>query len=183
MAAVIRLPVPSLHGLTTDRLRFRRLGMDDVAWWMDYINSAEAIRFMPYRVGSLDDCRAMIQRSLDRYAADGSGLHAVSRKEDDIPVGQCGLLTQVVDEVPELEIGYHLLPAHWGMGYASEAAIACKAFAAEHGLAPSIISLIDPGDHRSQAVARRNGMQAEKRTMHRGVEAIVFRSRLLRAFY
>jgi hypothetical protein len=39
-----------------------------------------------------------------------------------------------------------------------------------------VISLIHPGNGKSQAVARRNGMVEEKRTNHRGVEAIVFRA-------
>lgn len=172
---MIALPIPSLEGLTTDRLLFRRILPADVDWWMGYINSAEAIRFMPFTVGSRSDAEAMIRRSLDRYAEDGSGLHAVELRATGEPVGQCGLLTQTVDGLPELEIGYHFLPTHWGKGYAAEAAIACKAFATEHRLAPSVISLIDAENHRSQGVAKRNGMVYEKRTIHRGTEALVFR--------
>ncbi|HQW87914.1 MAG TPA: GNAT family N-acetyltransferase [Flavobacteriales bacterium] len=173
---MISLPIPSLDGLTTDRLAFRRLVPEDVGWWMDYIASAEAIRFMPFTVGSRADAEAMIRRSLDRTAADGSGLHAVLLREGATPVGQVGLLTQEVDGVAELEVGYHLLPGQWGRGYATEAAVACRRFAEAHRLAPTLISLIDPDNHRSQAVARRNGMAPEKRTVHRGAEALVFRT-------
>lgn len=173
---MITLPVPALDGLTTERLLFRRLVPEDVAWWMEYIASAEAIRFMPFTVGSRADAEAMIRRSLDRYATDGSGLNAVLLRDSGRPVGQVGLLTQEVDGVPELEVGYHLLPAQWGRGYATEAAVACRRFAEERHLAPTLISLIDPANHRSQAVAHRNGMAPEKRTVHRGVEALVFRT-------
>ena len=172
---MITLPIRSLHDLLTERLRFRKLLATDVDPWMGYINSAEAIRFMPFSVGSRDDCAAMIQRSLDRYATDGSGLHAVELRSTGELIGQCGLLTQTVDGVLELEIGYHFLPAHWGKGYAAEAAIACKLFAQEHALAPSVISLIDAENVRSQGVAKRNGMVYEKETVHRGVPALVFR--------
>jgi RimJ/RimL family protein N-acetyltransferase len=171
----IHLPIPTLEGLETDRLRFRRLRPEDADWWMEYINSAEAIRFMPFRMGSSEDCAVMIQRSLDRYAKDGSGLHAVLLKAEGRPVGQCGLLTQVVDDIDELEIGYHLLPTAWGHGYATEAALACKQFAQERRLVPSVVSLIDPDNHPSQRVAMRNGMNMEKRTLHRGLPALVFR--------
>ncbi|MBK8226158.1 MAG: GNAT family N-acetyltransferase [Flavobacteriales bacterium] len=172
------LPIPTLAGLTSERLRFRPLSLADADWWMDYLNDAEAIRFMPFTIGSRSDCMAMIQRSLDRYAADGSGLHAICLRESSVPIGQCGLLTQVVDGIDELEIGYHLLPQDWGHGFATEAAAACKRFASQQRLAASVISLIDPENHRSQQVARRNGMRPEKRTEHRGVEAIVFRASL-----
>lgn len=172
---MISLPIPSLHGLTTERLRFRHLTADDVDAWMPYINSAEAIRFMSFRKGSREDCATMIQRSLERYAADGSGLNMLERKDSGEPVGQCGLLTQQVDGEPELEIGYHLLPAHWHQGYATEAAIACKEFALARKLAPTLISLIDPDNHASQRVARRNGMVPGATTLHRGHPAVIHR--------
>lgn len=169
------LPISSLEGLTTDRLVFRRPVMADHAWWMQYMNNAEAIRFMPFTLGSEADCRGFIQRSLDRIERDGSCLNVVSERATGKPVGMIGLLTQDVDGTPELEIGYHLLPSAWGKGYATEAAIACKEFARKHELAPSVISLIDHANHKSQAVAKRNGMAFEKDTVHRGTPAMVFR--------
>ncbi|MBK8339851.1 MAG: GNAT family N-acetyltransferase [Flavobacteriales bacterium] len=174
---MLRLPIPSLEGLATDRLLFRRPTMDDREWWMEYINNEEAIRFMPFTVGSEADCTFFIQRSLDRIARDGSCLNVISERATGEPVGQVGLLVQEVNGLAELEIGYHLLPSAWGHGYATEAAAACKEFAREHQLAPSVISLIDPENMSSQAVAKRNGMTFEKRGMHRGEEVLVFRVR------
>lgn len=171
--------IPSMHGHTTERLLFRTAVMDDHAWWMEYINSAEAIRFMPFTVGSADDCRGFIQRSLDRTAHDGSGLNAIIERSTGKPVGMIGLLTQVVDGADEIEIGYHLVPSAWGYGLATEAAIACREFARAHAIAPSVISLIDHGNHASQAVAKRNGMAYEKDTMHRGIPAMIWRVKLM----
>jgi len=167
-----------MNGVTTQRLLFRTTTMEDRTWWMEYMNDAQAIRFMPFTVGSREDCRAFIQRTLDRYAADGSGLNAIIERATEKPVGMIGLLTQVVDGVDELEIGYHLLPSAWGHGYATEAAVACREFAQVHTLAPSVISLIDAGNLTSQAVARRNGMVHEKNVVHRGVPALVWRVQL-----
>ncbi len=164
-----------MEGVTTERLLFRSTQLDDHSWWMAYINDATAIRFMPFTVGSEEDCRLFIQRALDRYATDGSGLNAIVERASGHPVGMIGLLTQVVDGVDELEVGYHLLPSAWGRGYATEAAIACREFAREHAMASSVISLIDHGNSASQAVAKRNGMTYEKDTVHRGVPAMVWR--------
>jgi RimJ/RimL family protein N-acetyltransferase len=164
-----------MDGVTTERTLFRHSAMEDIAWWMEYINSAAAIRFMPFTVGSEADCRAFIQRSLDRRVNDGSGLNAIIERGTGRPVGMIGLLTQVVDGVDELEVGYHLLPSAWGNGFATESAIACREFAREHRCAPSVISLIDHQNLASQSVARRNGMVYEKDTVHRGVPAMVWR--------
>lgn len=173
---MIKLPIPTLEGLSTQRLMFRRPVVDDAAWWMEYLNDPGSIRFMPFTLGSRADCAFFLQRSLDRMITDGSGLHAVLLKDTQRPVGMIGLLTQMVDGADELEVGYHLLPSATGTGYATEAAVACKAFARQHKLAPSVISLIDPENLKSQAVARRNGMHYEKNTVHRGVPAMVFRA-------
>jgi RimJ/RimL family protein N-acetyltransferase len=101
----------------------------------------------------------------------------VSERATGKPVGMVGLLTQEVDGIAELEVGYHLLPPAWGKGYATEAAMACKEFARQRRLAPTVISLIDQGNFKSQAVAKRNGMIHEKDTVHRGTPAMVFRVR------
>ncbi len=172
----IILPIPSLVGLTTARLTFRHPVLEDHSWWMEYMNNAEAIRFMPFTLGSEADCKGFIQRSLDRIARDGSCLNVITDRGTGKPVGMVGLLTQEVDGIAELEIGYHLLPSAWGHGYATEAAKACLAFARDHKLAPSVISLIDPANVNSQAVATRNGMHLEKETAHRGTPARVFRA-------
>lgn len=142
---------------------------------MEYINSAEAIRSMALTVGSEASCHEFIQRSIDRRAADGSGLDAIVERTTSGPVGMIGLLTQVVDGVDELEIGCHLLPSAWGKGFASEAAITCKEFAREGRCSSSVIPLIAHENYASQAVAKRNGMMNEKDTVHRGVPAMVWR--------
>lgn len=172
---MVNEPIPSLEGLNTERLIFRHPKMDDRSWWMEYINNAEAIRFMPFTLGSETDCTLFIQRSLDRIVRDGSCLNVISELATNKPVGMIGLLTQDVDDIAELEIGYHLLPSAWGHGYAIEAAMACKEFAQKHALESSVISLIDRDNVKSQAVAKKNGMRYEKDTVHHGMPAMVFR--------
>ena len=167
--------IPSMDGVVTERLVFRHTSMDDLSWWMGYINDAQAIRFMSLTLASEASCREFIQRSLDRRVTDGSGLNAIIEQATGNPVGMIGLLTQVVDGVDELEIGYHLLPSAWGKGFATEAAVACKEFVRQQQLVPSVVSLIDHQNFASQAVAKRNGMSFEKDTVHRGTPAMVWR--------
>jgi hypothetical protein len=72
---------------------------------MDYINIAEAVLHAVR--GKSADCGD--DPSLDRYAEDGNGLHAVGARSSE-PIGQCGLLTQSVDGLPELGSGTCFLP-------------------------------------------------------------------------
>ena len=83
-------------------------------------------------------------------------------KESGKMIGQCGLLIQQVDGEERLEIGYSILPAYWGKGYASEAAIKCRDYAFENDFWPSLISIVHVENLASEKVARKNGMQLEK---------------------
>ena len=53
--------------------------------------------------------------------------------------------------------------------------MACKEFARQQQLVPSVISLIDHQNFASQAEAKRNGMVFEKITVQRGTPAMVWR--------
>ena len=172
---VITYPIPFLAGHTTERLLFRHATLDDRSWWMEYHNHAEAIRFMPFALGSYEDCTRFIQWTLDRIPRDGSCLNAIIERSTGKPVAMIGQLTQEVEGTTELEIGYHVLPSAWGKGYATEAAIACKEFARKHRLAPSVVSLIDEGNSKSVAVAERNGMYFERKVIHRDEEVMLYR--------
>lgn len=82
--------------------------------------------------GVVDAAAAAAQ--IDRFAADaqrgGCGFLAMERRSDRALLGYCGLrigghpATRVADE---LEIGWRLARAHWGQGYAREAAEASLA--------------------------------------------------------
>ena len=167
--------IVAMAGVGTGRLRFRQLSMADVPGWMEFYASAAALKYLGYQLNDEAKCRAVIGRQITRYATDGSGLHALIEQQSGALVGQCGLLTQVIDGRTELEIGYHLLPAYWGRGFATEAAVACRDLAFERMPVASIISIIDPDNVGSQAVARRNGLRPELRTRWHGVEVDIWR--------
>ena len=102
-------------------------------------------------------------------------MNALIEKQRGTLIGHCGLLVQTVDDILELEIGYSLLPAFWGRGYAHEAAKKCQDFAFNNKLAESLISIISKTNIPSQSVATRNGMTIEKSTNYNGNEVFIYR--------
>jgi len=102
-------------------------------------------------------------------------MNALIDKQTSELVGQCGLLIQTIDDIEELEIGYSLMPAHRGKGYASEAAIKCKEFAFENEYATSLISVIVPENTDSIKVAMNNGMKLDKTTTSNGDMVNIYR--------
>ena len=75
------------------------------------------------------------------------------RKEDDLFLGDCGLMLQPVEERTELEIGYHILRREWGRGYATEAARACRDYAFNILAYPRVVSIVGPLNVASRHVA------------------------------
>lgn len=98
-----------------------------------------------------------------RYQADGFGLWALIRKQDDQFIGQCGLTIQTWQHQPVVEIGYLLERRYWHYGYASEAAQGAKRYAFDVLKVPGVWSIIRDNNYASMNVAIRNGMLVQGR--------------------
>jgi RimJ/RimL family protein N-acetyltransferase len=101
---------------------------------------------------------------LDRYMAaqarDGFGKWAVRRKHDGAFLGWCGVspIWPTLAPAPGLEIGWRLVRAAWGFGYATEAALASLADIFVRTDADEVISFTLPTNTRSLAVMARLGL-------------------------
>lgn len=161
----------AIHELWTLRLMARRLTTADIQLWLPYMTAPGAMRFFPGIDASRAGAEYWIERQLMRYQRDGFGLMALIERQSELLIGQCGLLRQEVDQQPELEVGYHLLPAWRGKGYALEAAKAFRDLALTSHMADSVVSIIHINNHDSQRLAARNGMQRERLTLNYGTFA------------
>ncbi|MCZ6836144.1 MAG: GNAT family N-acetyltransferase [Planctomycetota bacterium] len=143
--------------LETPRLKLRTLTLDDVDNVLGIFSDPIATKYYP---STLDRSQVIkrLQRSLDRYQADGYSFWACIRQSDGEYLGNCGLLKQEVEGRNYVEVGYQFLRRHWGQGYASEAAIACRDHAFETLEVDEVISLIVEANEPSIRVAQRNGM-------------------------
>ncbi|MCI0706922.1 MAG: GNAT family N-acetyltransferase [Ignavibacteriae bacterium] len=157
----------------TPRLTFRELTRADLDFIAFLRADPEITRFYPGTY-SREDSAEWIQKQLNRYKNDGYGMWLVSAIASQQPVGIVGLMTQDVDGVQEPEIGYIIHNSFWRQGLASEAALAVKGYAFDVLKKPRVISLIRPENIPSIGVAQKMGMTVEKRTMHAGIEHLVF---------
>ncbi|HYX37695.1 MAG TPA: GNAT family N-acetyltransferase [Oligoflexus sp.] len=70
------------------------------------------------------DLVAKIQQRMTTFAQHGICKFPIFRKDDGAFVGTCGADFFDFQGQQEIEMGYRLMLAHWGMGYATEAATA-----------------------------------------------------------
>jgi [ribosomal protein S5]-alanine N-acetyltransferase len=167
---------PKMIILETERLLLREFVPEDVGLLSAVLSDPETMRYYPApldRTGVAE----WIERNRRRYRETGHGLWALVLKSSGEVIGDCGLTRQTVDEIQEIELGYHLRRDLWGKGYASEAACACRDYGFAHLKVDQLISLVRIGNLPSRRVAEKVGMRLWKETVWRDLAHWVFRIR------
>lgn len=164
------------ENLESKRLRTRRLTLEDVELWSEFFEDKDATEFLPSIdfFSTKEQSEYWIKRQLDRYRDNRYGLQALIDKETNEFVGQCGLLLQEVEGIPQIEVGYHIFKKFWGQGYATEAAKLFIAFGFEHNQASSLIAIIDIRNIRSQQVAHKSGLTKTKQIKWFGLDVFLY---------
>ena len=159
---------------TSERLTFRRMEPSDLDDMAALLGDPAVMAHYP-RPKTRDEA-AWITWNEANYARDGFGLWILEDAGGAF-VGDCGLTWQTVDGVEQLELGYHVLPAHQGRGLATEGAIACRELARARGV-QRLIAIIRPENVASQRVAEKAGLAFESETEQGGLAVRVYAARL-----
>jgi RimJ/RimL family protein N-acetyltransferase len=120
-------------------------------------------------ISAVEEARAMIEEGVRNWETDGIGPFTLETAGTDGQVmGQAGLMIfdsrgwtpstwADAGSHAQPELGWALIRAHWGHGYATEAAAAIRTWAYEFRGIDRLVSLISPDNMRSQRVAERLG--------------------------
>lgn len=141
----------------TERLLLRELEYSDIDALSAILRDEETM-YAYNGAFSENETLNWLERQLARYKKYGFGLWAVILKESGEMIGQCGLTMQPWKDKELLEVGYLLNKKYWHMGYATEAAKACKMYAFETLDTSEVCSIIRDTNIPSRRVAERNGM-------------------------
>ncbi len=145
--------------LTTPRLILRPWREEDLPAFAALNADPEVMAFLP---GCLDRAAsdALAGRIRERMAEQGFGLWAVEVRGGARFIGFCGLARVGFPAhfTPCVEVGWRLARAHWGRGYATEAARAAVRYGFETLRLDQLVAFTVPGNRRSRAVMERLGM-------------------------
>lgn len=123
----------------------------------------KVMKYFPSRL-TPSESRDFLNVIRQRMVKNGYGLWAVEKKRDGTFIGFVGLNS--VDAsfpfFPRVEIGWRLLSAYWGVGYASEAAQAVLAYAFKPLNLAEIVSFTAVQNTPSQRVMQKIGLQFNK---------------------
>ncbi len=144
--------------IETDRLLVRRFDKNDAFALLHVFGDPEVMRFGD-GAQTEEWIRSWIDWVLQDYEEKGHGPLAVVDKKSANAIGYCGLFDfPDINGRPEIELGYRLLRSAWGQGYATEAATAVRDYAFDVLGIERLVSLIDPDNAASIAVAKKLGM-------------------------
>ena len=118
--------------------------------------------------GTLPDLEAVLSALRDydgQHAQLGFSSWALVERETAQVIGDVGF--GVFADTGDIELGYTLARAQWGLGFATEAAGACLAAGLAQLSVPRVGALVDEENTRSARVAERIGMsRLESVTAH-----------------
>jgi len=155
--------------LFTDRLCLRTPTPQDAAALYDLFADPEVMHGQgKVPVSALEEAQAMIDDAIAGWRIHELGPFTLETAADRQAVGQAGLMIfdardwtastrAEAGRHAQPELGWALKRAHWGQGYATEAAAAIRDWARASRSIDTLVSLIPPDNVRSQRVAERLG--------------------------
>ncbi len=159
--------------LTTDRLALREMVDGDLDSIATLLGDEDVMRYYP-RPKTRGEARGWIAWNRSLYRQHGFGLWIMTLIAGGGFVGECGLTIQRVDNVNEVEVGYHVMPEYQHRGYAVEAAAACLRVAGERFGIDRVIAVINPDNLPSRRVAERIGLRPEKHSTMYGHDRLIY---------
>lgn len=143
---------------TSERLLLRQWRLDDFEPVAEFYANEPLARFVG---GPCDHETAWrkIAMLAGHWHLRGHGYWAVEEKASGDFCGAVGLWKS--HAWPELELGYWLIPAKFGRGYATEAGAVAIDFARNQLGAATLVSYIEPDNAASMKVAQRLGATRE----------------------
>ncbi len=143
----------------TTRLLLEEAATKDAHFFLRLMNSGTWLEHIGNRgIGTEELATAYINNSLKAsYSKNGYGLFKMTLKASQTPIGICGFVKRDYLEHPD--IGFALLPAYEGQGYAFEAAMETMKYGSEVlGLAP-IFGITPNENTRSKKLLSKIGLQ------------------------
>lgn len=191
-APMISPPVDGFY-LHSQRLILRPWRTDDLPAFLQIVQDPQVMRLIgPGHIWDADSTAAFIARQIEFQNRFGFCLWALESIEQRTLIGFCGgrptdaaLAATAPGETatasaaattapPEAEIGWRLAQAHWGKGFATEAAtLAVEYLFATIGV-PRVIAIARAENQRSIRVMEKLGMQYQGSRLRDGVPIVQY---------
>jgi [ribosomal protein S5]-alanine N-acetyltransferase len=152
------------HPWITERLRIRRFRRDDGPDLFELQGDPAATEFVggPWTIAKT---RETLDKIVDDYEIKELEWFAVADRETDKVLGVCWLgelnvkWCEALGVGPQIELGYRYARAHWGKGYATEAARAMLQRGFDELKLPAIAAIVNVQNTASERVIQKLHMR------------------------
>ena len=150
-----------IKSLETQRLLLRPVVATDASFLVQLLNTPAWLQYIGDRhVHNEEQALTYMRNGPQKsYADHGFGLMLVEQRKDRKPIGLCGLLKRDYLSFPD--IGFALMPAHEGQGFAHEAAEAVLRDAVHRGL-QEVGAITIPNNVRSVRLLEKLGLSFQR---------------------
>lgn len=151
--------------LETKRLLMRPMAIQDAGALFEMDGNPAVLRYLGNKTSkSIEESRANIENIQRQYERHGIGRFSMVLKETGDVIGWAGLkfITEPENGLVDFyDIGYRLQEAHWGKGYASEAAEAWRNHAFEAMKIQVLYASAHVDNIGSNIILKKIGMQPD----------------------
>jgi RimJ/RimL family protein N-acetyltransferase len=166
----VDLAIPTIE---TERLTLRPFREADATALFEISQDPDVVRFVGDRhVPTLQEAWRAVAGWIGHWALRGYGQWAIEERSSGRFIGRAGIINPA--DWPGPEVGYLLGRPWWGHGYATEAATAAMDWGFREIGFTDLLSLIDPENHASIAVATRLGETLRGETEVMGHHVLVY---------
>lgn len=148
--------------LETEHLFLREFTEADTDFIIKLLNTPGWLEFIGDRnVRTTEEAAGyLLNGPIRSYRENGFGLCMVVHKDDNIPIGMCGLIRR--DSLDHVDIGFALMPEYAGKGYAYEIASATMKYGFESLKLDKIVAITSANNTRSISLLNKLGLRFEK---------------------
>jgi RimJ/RimL family protein N-acetyltransferase len=168
---MVKLKLPNLHAIPvmqltspyrmyeTERLILKPFAVSDAAFLVQLLNSPKWLQYIGDRNVHTEEAAAAYinERMITQLNRLGYGNNLVIRKEDNMPMGACGLYER--PGLPMVDIGFAFLEEFEGKGYGFEAASHLLEAVKKHFGLQKICAITTPENMASQKLLVKLGLQ------------------------
>jgi RimJ/RimL family protein N-acetyltransferase len=158
--------------LETSRLRLRPFCLEDLDPLTEIHSDPLVMRYLGGKTRDREETLLRLEINIRTWQEHGFGMYAVFERTGETMIGRCGLA--FLDQTPEIEVGYMFARAHWGKGYATEAARASLRFGFEVRGFDRIVAVANPENRASRHVIEKLGMRFEKNANYYNCDVVYY---------
>lgn len=160
--------------IETPRMRGVRIGPEHHAALLSLLGD-EQVGATLGGAATPDGVAAYIEREVTRWARDGLGYWLFRTAGAGEVVARGGLSRTHVAGRDEVEVGWAVMPAYWGQGYATELGAAAVDLAFGPLGLDSVVAYTLPTNHASRRVMEKLGFSYEREIVYADLPHVLYR--------